>query len=77
MVTQIDRKLAGEEDFMPPAYTKHSQKVSPQRQRVLKRVTKKKLTPEEHRDQAIFELHQFYARQHIRSGKGFEEINKS
>jgi hypothetical protein len=39
-----------------------SRKQSPRRQRILKKITKKKLTPEENKEQALYEIHRFYAR---------------
>ena len=49
-----------------------SQMASPRRYRLLKRAEKKKLSPQETREQALYEIFMFYARQHIKKGVGFD-----
>lgn len=43
---------------------------------MLKKAQQKKLTQEEFREQAIFEIFSFYARQHIRKGVDFEQFQE-
>jgi hypothetical protein len=46
--------------------------MSPRRYRMLKKAEKKKLTPSETREHALYEIFLFYARQHIKRGIGFD-----
>lgn len=55
--------------LLPPTYRSSH---SPQRYRLLKKAQQKKLTPNEFREQAIYEIFCFYARQHIRKGIDFD-----
>ena len=41
---------------------------------MLKKAEKKKLSPGETKEHALYEIHQFYARQHIKRGLGFDEL---
>ena len=43
---------------------------------MLKKAQAKKLTPEEFREQALFEIFNYYARQHIRKGIDFAQFQE-
>ena len=57
-----------------PLSSQHDYLGNPRRYRVLKKAPKKNYTPEEIKDHALYEIHQFYARQHIRRGLGFDQL---
>jgi hypothetical protein len=63
--------------LLPPTYrSSHSPHIiegnDKDRYRLLKKAQQKKLTPDEFREQAIYEIFCFYARQHIRKGIDFD-----
>lgn len=88
MISDLDKQIAGE--YVDTRASRDQQlelpKVrepetfrsnqSPQRYRLLKKAQQKKLTQDEFRDQAIFEIFSFYARQHIRKGVDFVQFQE-
>lgn len=87
MIDDLDKQIQGQ--YVEPRVDNtlkkpkvHSQpesyrsNQSPQRYRLLKKVQKKKLTPEEFREQAIFEIFSFYSRQHIKKGVDFVKFQE-
>lgn len=78
IISNTKEKRSARNDNYPPdgpsGVSNEDYMGNPRRYRVLKKAPKKQMTKEEIKEHALHEIHQFYARQHIRRGLGFDEL---